>query len=101
MNDLMEIFAAVLAVYGTYRIIGDIREWVVFPIRIRRMVRAALTFSCDEAEEYARYLQNEKKISSEPLIILSENDIMEAEELAASFEAANKDEDKDSDCADQ
>lgn len=81
MRDIFEIFAAMLAVWGAYSLLSELRALLIFPKKVRHMLRAAIIYKeagkAAEAAAYADYLSREGKISPERLIILRKDDIME------------------------
>ena len=78
-----------LAVWGGYSLIGALRNALLYPRRVRRMVRAAVIFTdvgdLADAAGWAAALKKDGKISSERLIILMKDDIIDAEEAARPF----------------
>lgn len=80
MLEVLEIFAAVMAVFGIYSVLDMIRLRLLYPKRVRMLLRAAVFVSTPEemraVSEYAAYLRREQKISGERLIILINDDIM-------------------------
>jgi len=89
MQEILEIFAAMLAVWGGYSLIGTLRDALIYPKHVRQMVRGAVMLSdtdaLAEAAAWAAALKKDGKISSERLIILMKDDIIEAEEAARPF----------------
>jgi len=78
---MMEIIIAVLAVFGGYTILTMIKSSLLYPKRVRRKIMAAVFYDGEypsEAAAYARYLRLCGKISSERLIILVKDDIIES-----------------------
>ena len=84
MKDILEILVAMLAVFGGYTVLDMIRVRLLYPKSVRMMLRAAAYWDTYEnvarACEYADYLKREQKISPEPLIILTDNDIIKSNE---------------------
>ena len=80
MLEIFEIFAAVMSVFGIYTLLDMLRFRLLYPRKVRRLIRAAVVVDDDtrisEAAEYAKYLRREGKISSERLIILTNGDII-------------------------
>ena len=99
MLDFLEIAAAVLAVYGGYMILDGIRFRLLFPRRIRRMLRAAVVYTDDaslaDVVRYVHYLKIEGKISRERLIILGKDGIMEGQMFT---DGVHQSENKDYEC---
>ena len=84
--EIVEIAVCVFAVYGAACILSQIRQILLYPMKIRRLVRACVE-TTDVSEmalvlQYARFLQTERKISSNRLIILMKDDIMIKEKPA-------------------
>lgn len=79
--DFLEILVCTLAVFGGYTVLDMIKTRIRYPRAVRSRLRGAIVADCDEeicaVLRYARYLQREQKISSERLIILLKNDIIE------------------------
>ncbi len=87
MTDFLEILVCVLAVFGAYTLLDMLRARLLYPRRARTRLRAAVILDdgddiCD-ALQYASYLRREQKISSERLIILSKDGIIENGEYLA------------------
>lgn len=84
MKDILEILVAMLAAFGGYTVLDMIRVHLMYPKRVRLKLRAAIVSdtyaNAVRAYEYANYLKREQKISAEPLIILTENDIIRSNE---------------------
>ncbi len=84
MIDILEIIVAMLAVFGGYTVLDMIRVRLLYPKRVRMLLRAAFVYDTYEnaarACEYADYLKREQKICPEPLIILADNGIIESNE---------------------
>ena len=84
MKDILEIIVAMLAVFGGYTVLDMLRVRLLYPKRVRLMLRAAFVYDTYEnaarVHEYAAYLKREQKISAEPLIILANNDIINGNE---------------------
>lgn len=80
MREVLEIFAAVMAVFGIYTMLDMLRERLLYPQKVRRLLRGAVIIGNDtpiaEIAAYAGYLRRECKISSERLIILTKDDII-------------------------
>ncbi len=80
MLEVLEIFAAVMAVFGIYSILDMIRVRLLYPKRVRMLLRGAVFVSTPEemraVSEYAAHLRREQKISGERLIILVKDDII-------------------------
>ena len=78
-----------LAVWGGYSLIARLRDALLYPKRVRQAVRAAVVYTdadaLAEAARWAAALKKDGKISSERLIILMKDDIIEAEEAARPF----------------
>ena len=81
MLDFFEILVCTLAVFGGYTVLNMIKIRLSYPRAVRSRLRGAIIAKSDEeickVVKYARYLQREQKISSERLIILLEDDIIE------------------------
>lgn len=84
MRDILEILVAMLAVFGGYTVLDMIRVRLLYPKRVRVMLRVALVYDTYENAaqvcEYADYLKREQKICPEPLIILASDDIIKGNE---------------------
>ncbi len=81
MCEILEIIAAVLAVYGFWQILYLIRGEILYPRRIRRRVNAAIYIDNDtsdlpEIATYVKSLAKEGKISRGRLIIVAKCDII-------------------------
>ena len=81
MKDILEIAAAVLAVFGAYQLLGMLKLHMRFPPGTRRRLRAAVYLNSDGADlpaldAYVKYLRREGKISDGRLIILANSDII-------------------------
>ncbi len=87
MADFLEILVCVLAVFGAYTALSMIKTSLRYPKRVREHLRAAVFISeCDNVcavSQYAAHLRREQKISSERLIILSKDGIIENGEYLA------------------
>ena len=81
MRDFFEIVVCTLAVFGGYTVLDMIKMRILYPRGVSSRLRGAVIADCDEEVcavlRYARHLQREQKISSERLIILLKNDIIE------------------------
>lgn len=81
MADLLEILVCVLAVFGAYTVLSMIKTRLMYSRRVRTQLRAAIFINdCEDicsVVRYASYLRREQKISSERLIILTKDDIIE------------------------
>lgn len=88
--DFLEIVVCTLAVFGGYTILDMIKTRIRYPKDVRSRLRGAIIAGADEeicaVLRYARYLQREQKISSERLIILLKDDIIEDEERLAKLD---------------
>ena len=86
MKDILEIFAAVLAVYGAYSLICMLRDAVLYPKRVRQLVHGAVDFEGEAqmraAADWAAALKKDGKISPERLIILMKDDIIDEDAAA-------------------
>ncbi len=84
MRDILEILVAMLAVFGGYTVLDMIRVRLLYPKRVRVMLRAAFVYDTYENAarvcEYADYLKREQKICPKPLIILASDDIIKDNE---------------------
>ena len=80
MREIIEIFAAVMAVFGIYTVLDMLRVRILYPRKVRATLRAAVVLGENanlcEAASYAKYLRLERKISPERLIILINDDII-------------------------
>ena len=80
MREVFEIFAAVMAVFGIYTVLDMLRERLLYPRKIRRLIRAAVVIDEEtplaQIMSYVEYLRLEGKISPERLIILTNSDII-------------------------
>ena len=81
MKDILEIAAAVLAVFGAYQLLGMLKLRLGFPPGTRRRLRAAVYLNSDAGnlpalDAYVKYLRREGKISEGRLIILANSDII-------------------------
>ncbi len=80
MREIIEIFTAVMAVFGIYTMLDMLRVRILYPRKIRTALRAAILLNEEtnlpEAASYAKYLRLERKISPERLIILANDDII-------------------------
>ncbi len=87
MADFLEILVCVLAVFGAYTVLSMIKISLRYPKRVRSHIRAAVFIGeCDNVcavLQYASYLRREQKISSERLIILTKDGIIEDSEYLA------------------
>ncbi len=79
---VLEIAAAMLAALGLHTLFEALKEALLYPKSVRRMVRAAVILNKDDRDDlalctaYVKSLVKNGKISPERLIILTENDIM-------------------------
>ncbi len=80
MREIIEIFAAVMAVFGIYTVLDMLRVRILYPRKTRESVRAAViadeNTNFADAVSYLGYLHRERKISPERLIILTNDDII-------------------------
>ena len=80
MCEIIEIFAAVMAVFGIYTVLDMLRVRILYPRKTREHIHGAVILSenvnLSEAASYAKYLRLERKISPERLIILTNDDII-------------------------
>ena len=80
MREIIEIFAAVMAVFGIYTVLDMLRVRILYPRNTREALRAVVVLdentNLSEAASYAKYLRLERKISPERLIILANDDII-------------------------
>lgn len=87
MADFLEILVCVLAVFGGYTLLDMLRERLLYPRRVRARLRGAVILDDDDSicavVQYASHLRREQKISSERLIILVKDDIIEDSEYLA------------------
>lgn len=80
---ILEIMLSVLAVFGGYTLVSMLKAALLYPKKIRKKVRCALIADGTDATAaaaYCRYLRLSGKISSERLIILVKDDIIECNE---------------------
>ena len=79
---VLEIAAAMLAALGLHTLLEALKDALLYPKSVRRMVRAAVILNKDDRNDlalctsYVKSLVKNGKISPERLIILTENDIM-------------------------
>lgn len=89
MLEILEIFAAVMAVFGIYTVLDMLRLRLLYPPSVRRLLRVAIFVDNElpsaDAVAYTKYLRLEKKISNERLIILTNNDIIKNNSETARF----------------
>ncbi len=82
--EIFEIFLSIVAVFGGYCILDMVKLRLLYPKGVRRNVRGAVIFrdidDLNDTVRYIRYLQKENKISSERLIILVNDDIINGNE---------------------
>ena len=87
MADFLEILVCVLAVFGAYTLLDMLKKSLLYPKKVRARLRGAVIVDGDEdicgVVQYALCLQREQKISSERLIILSKDGIIENGEYLA------------------
>ncbi len=90
MKDILEIIVAFLAVFGAYTLLDRFKLWLLYPRRVRMLIRAAVEPCTEEdlrkARAYYKALRAERKISPKRLIILPEDVIMEEEISHADIE---------------